>query len=110
MAAIRSKNTKPEIALRRALHQAGASGYCLHRKDLPGRPDLAFIRWKVAVFVDGVFWHGHPDHWNPEKSASQYWRDKIQRTILRDRAADNALAERGWRVVRVWDTQIRDDL
>ncbi len=61
MAAIRSKNTKPELALRKALREVGATGYRLHRKDVPGRPDLAFIRWKVAVFVDGVFfWHGHP--------------------------------------------------
>ncbi len=63
MAAIRSKDTKPELAMRAALRRAGATGYRLHRRDIPGRPDAAFIRWKVAVFVDGAFWHGHPDHW-----------------------------------------------
>jgi DNA mismatch endonuclease (patch repair protein) len=110
MASIRAKDTKPELALRAALRQAGATGYRLHRRDLPGRPDLAFIRWKVAVFVDGVFWHGHPAHWNPEKAASDYWRRKIESNIRRDREADAALDERGWTVVRMWDTDVRDDL
>lgn len=110
MAAIRSQDTKPELAFRTALRRAGATGYRVHRKDLPGRPDVAFIRWKVAVFVDGVFWHGHPDHWDPEKAVSDYWRLKIARNIARDRAADAALTELGWRVVRVWDVDVRDRL
>ncbi|NDJ91460.1 very short patch repair endonuclease [Mycolicibacter kumamotonensis] len=110
MAAIRSANTKPELAMRAALRQAGATGYRLHRKDIPGRPDVAFIRWRVAVFVDGVFWHGHPDHWNPEKAASDYWRTKIARNIQRDRAADAALTEQGWTIVRVWDEDVKADV
>lgn len=110
MAAIRSKNTKPEIALRTALRAQGATGYRLHRKDIPGRPDMAFIRWGVAVFVDGVFWHGHPDHWDPERAASDYWRTKIARNIERDRAADVALTELGWTVVRVWDKEVEADV
>ncbi len=110
MAAIRARNTRPELALRAALRQAGATGYRLHRKDIPGRPDVCFIRWKVAVFVDGVFWHGHPDHWNPETAASDYWRTKIARNIERDRAADSALREMGWSVVRVWDQDVKADL
>lgn len=110
MAAIRSKDTKPELELRSGLQRAGATGYRLHRKDVPGRPDVAFIRWKVAVFVDGVFWHGHPDHWDPEKAASNYWRLKIARNIERDRVADAILAELGWRTVRIWDLDVRDHL
>ncbi|MGR6978379.1 very short patch repair endonuclease [Mycobacteroides abscessus] len=110
MAGIRARDTKPELAMRAALRQAGATGYRLHRKDIPGRPDAAFIRWKVAVFVDGAFWHGHPDHWNPEKAASDYWRSKIARNIKRDRTADIAPAERGWTVVRVWDFEVKADL
>ncbi len=110
MAAIRAKNTKPELALRAALRQAGAIGYRLHRKEIPGKPDLCFIRWKVAVFVDGVFWHGHPDHWKPETASSDYWRAKIARNIERDRAADSALREMGWSVVRVWDQDVKADL
>jgi DNA mismatch endonuclease (patch repair protein) len=107
MAAIRAKNTKPELALRAALRQAGATGYRIHRKEIPGRPDVAFMRWGVAVFVDGVFWHGHPDHWDPEKASSDYWRIKIARNIERDRSADNALTEMGWAVVRIWDQDVK---
>ncbi len=110
MAAIRSKNTKPELALRAALRQVGATGYRLHRKDIPGKPDLCFIRWKVAVFVDGVFWHGHPDHWDPETAVSDYWRTKIARNMERDRAAEKALSGLGWTVVRIWDQDIKTDL
>jgi DNA mismatch endonuclease (patch repair protein) len=110
MAAIRAKNTKPELTLRAALRRAGATGYRLHRKDIPGNPDICFIRWKVAVFVDGVFWHGHPDHWNPETASSDYWRTKIMRNVERDRAADSALHQMGWRVVRVWDQDVKADL
>lgn len=110
MAAIRAENTKPELALRAALRQAGATGYRLHRKDIPGRPDVAFTRWGVAVFVDGVFWHGHPDHWNPGKASSDYWRTKITRNIERDRAADEALTKSGWTVIRIWDQDVKTDV
>lgn len=110
MAAIRSKDTKPELALRAALRAVGATGYRLHRRDIPGRPDVAFTRWRVAVFVDGVFWHGHPNHWNPERASSDYWREKIARNMARDRAADLALTDLGWDVVRVWDEEVKGDL
>ncbi|MCK8616132.1 very short patch repair endonuclease [Gordonia sp. C13] len=110
MAAIRSKNTKPELALRAALRDKGVTGYRVHKADLPGRPDIAFTRWKVAVFVDGVFWHGHPDHWNPATASSDYWRQKIAGNIERDRLADEELTRRGWRVIRIWDVDIRNDL
>lgn len=110
MAAIRSKNTRPELALRIALRRAGATGYRLHRRDLPGRPDVAFMRWKVAVFVDGVFWHGHPDFWDPDTASSDYWRTKIARNIERDREAEATLCEMGWTTVRVWDQDVKVDL
>jgi DNA mismatch endonuclease (patch repair protein) len=106
MAAIRSKNTKPELALRDALRRAGALGYRLHVRTLPGRPDIAYTRWRVAVFVDGVFWHGHPNHFNPE-TASPYWRDKIARNRGRDQIADAALTTAGWTVVRMWDLEVK---
>lgn len=108
MAAIRSKNTKPELAMRAALRAAGATGYRLHRRDIPGRPDMAFMRWKVAVFVDGAYWHGHLDHVRPH--ASPYWVEKIARNRARDAAADTALLEAGWTVVRVWDIDVKADL
>jgi DNA mismatch endonuclease, patch repair protein len=105
MAAIRSKNTKPELALRAMLRDAGATGYRIHARQIPGKPDVAFTRWHVAVFVDGAFWHGHPDHFNPA-SATTYWREKIARTQQRDRAAEAALDSLGWRVVRFWDLDL----
>ncbi|WP_371441638.1 MULTISPECIES: very short patch repair endonuclease [Dietzia] len=74
------------------------------------RPDIALIRWKVAVLVDGTFWHGHPDHWNEEKAASEYWREKMARNIKRDRAADIELTARRWTVVRICDFKVRNHL
>jgi DNA mismatch endonuclease (patch repair protein) len=108
MAAIRSKNTRPEPALRAALRASGATGYRIHSKDLPSHPDVVFTRWKVAVFVDGAFWHGHPDHFDPTR-ASQYWRDKIARTQERDRLANETLRSLGWTVVRFWDFELLDE-
>ena len=107
MAAIRSKDTRPELALRAALRAVGATGYRVHLRSLPCKPDVAFTRWKVAVFVDGAFWHGHPDHFD-ETKANPYWRDKIARTKQRDRQADYQLKMAGWAVVRFWDFELRD--
>jgi DNA mismatch endonuclease (patch repair protein) len=112
MAAIRSKDTKPELAVRSALRRRGASGYRLHVATLPGRPDIAFTRWRVAVFLDGAFWHGHPAHFNSE-TASEYWRAKIARTQERDRLANQQLQAAGWIVLRFWDFEVKkclDDL
>lgn len=109
MAAIRAKNTRPELAVRRGLHAMGIRGWRCHAKDLPGKPDIAFTRWKVAVFVDGAFWHGHPDHFTFGKSGT-YWDAKIARTQERDRQANTALIDQGWTVLRFWDFDVRDDL
>lgn len=109
MSRIRSKNTQPELALRRALWAAGVRGWRVHYKDLPGKPDLAFTRWRVAVFVDGCFWHGHPDYFTPGKSG-EYWDAKIARTQERDRLANEGLTASGWRVLRLWDFEVEEDL
>lgn len=108
MAAIRAKDTKPELALRRALWRVGVRGWRCHVRSGPGNPDLAFTKCKVAVFVDGAYWHGHPDHVRP--GASEYWRTKIARTQERDRVANAALSQDGWTVLRFWDFEIADDL
>ena len=109
MARIRSRDTSPELALRRALHAEGVRGWRCHAKQLPGKPDLAFTRWKVAVFVDGCFWHGHPDFFTPGKSGA-YWDAKIARTKERDAQANRALTALGWKVVRLWDFEVEQDL
>jgi DNA mismatch endonuclease, patch repair protein len=108
MSRIRSRNTGPEIALRQALWAAGFRGWRCHARGLPGKPDLAFTRWHVAVFVDGCFWHGHPDFFTPGKSGA-YWDAKMARTQERDRLANEALLARGWQVLRFWDFEIEQE-
>lgn len=109
MARIRSKDTKPELALRRALFASGLRGWRCHAKHVPGKPDVAFTRRKVAVFVDGRFWHGHPDYFTPGKSGA-YWDAKIARTQERDRIANERLLADGWTVLRFWDLDVENDL
>jgi DNA mismatch endonuclease (patch repair protein) len=109
MARIRSTDTGPELALRKGLFSAGVRGWRCHNETLPGKPDLAFTRWKVAVFVDGRFWHGHPDFFTPGKSGA-YWDAKIERTRERDRHATETLVAEGWSVIRLWDFEIENEL
>jgi DNA mismatch endonuclease, patch repair protein len=109
MSRIRSRDTKPELLLRRELFRLGVRGWRVHAKGLPGKPDLAFTRWRVAVFVDGCFWHGHPDFFTPGKSGA-YWDAKIARTQERDAQANAALAAAGWRVLRFWDFDVEESL
>jgi DNA mismatch endonuclease (patch repair protein) len=109
MSRIRSKDTKPELALRQALWAASVRGWRCHPRTVPGKPDPAFTRWLVAVFVDGCFWHGHPDFFTPGKSGS-YWDAKIARTKERDRAANEVLAAAGWTVLRFWDFEVEQDV
>jgi DNA mismatch endonuclease (patch repair protein) len=109
MARIRAKDTKPELAVRRGLFAEGLRGWRCHVRGLPGKPDVAFTRWKVAIFVDGAFWHGHPEHFTFGKSGD-YWDAKIQRTQERDRLANKALKSDGWEVLRFWDFEVQEDL
>jgi DNA mismatch endonuclease, patch repair protein len=109
MSRIRSKNTGPELALRRELFTRGIRGWRCHSKRVPGKPDLAFTRWRVAVFVDGCFWHGHPDYFTAGKSGA-YWDAKIERTKQRDQLANEALSEDGWAVLRFWDFEVENEL
>jgi DNA mismatch endonuclease (patch repair protein) len=109
MSRIRRRDTKPELLLRRAVWSKGLRGYRLDVRTLPGRPDLAWTRRRVAVFVDGAFWHGHRSAFTPGKSGL-YWDEKIQRNVRRDREADVALVAMGWTVLRLWDFEIRNDL
>jgi DNA mismatch endonuclease, patch repair protein len=102
----RRRDTAPEIALRSELHGRGLR----FRKDLPlrvsgriVRPDIAFTRVRLAVFVDGCFWHACPIHGNQPRANSDYWRPKLARNVARDRAVDRALHAAGWCVLRAWE-------
>jgi DNA mismatch endonuclease (patch repair protein) len=112
MKANRRTDTKPELALRKALH---ALGY-RYRKDLRldlvdgvrVRPDIVFTARRVAVFVDGCFWHCCPDHGSKPASNTWYWEPKLARNVERDRTADSALDQAGWTVIRLWEHESLD--
>lgn len=107
MAAIRSKNTKPELLIRKALHAKGAR-YKLHDINLPGKPDLVFPKYHAALFVNGCFWHGHncpAFHW--PKTRTDFWQDKIGKNIIRDQSTLAALNSSGWRVCTIWECALK---
>jgi DNA mismatch endonuclease, patch repair protein len=108
MAAVKSKDTNPEMVLRRTLSQHGLRGWRTHYKRAPGTPDVAWPGLKVAVFVDGAFWHGHPSRHKPGRSGA-YWDEKIATNIARDRRVDAELRALGWTVVRIWDFETLRD-
>ena len=102
----RRTDTKPELALRSALHALGYRYRKDFRIDLPKRrvrPDIAFTRRKVAVFIDGCFWHACPEHGSQPKNNEWYWSPKLRKNVERDKAADDALIQAGWTVVRLWE-------
>lgn len=108
MAAVRARDTAPELALRQALVAVGLRGYRLHCRNIPGRPDIAWPSRRVAIFVDGAFWHGHPSAFTPGKSGP-FWDRKIGANIERDRRTDEKLRSAGWTVVRLWDFEVEAD-
>lgn len=110
MAKIRSKNTKPEIKLRRMLHAAGYR-YRLHSQALPGRPDLVFRSRKKVIFINGCFWHGHdcPAGQRLPKSNTEFWEAKRQRNQERDARQRSELAAMGWAYLDVWECVVKDE-
>lgn len=105
MRANRRKDTAPEMAVRRLVHAAGLR-YLVDARPLAGlnrRADLVFTRLKVAVFIDGCYWHGCPVHGTAAKANAAYWSSKISGNVERDRATDARLAEAGWTVIRAWE-------
>lgn len=110
MRRIHSKNTAPELATRQLLRELGFSGYRIHRKDLPGKPDVAFIGRKKAIFIHGCFWHGHDckEGRRQPKSNQAYWLPKIDRNRQRDASHSAELARLGWNVLTVWECELRD--
>ena len=109
MAGIRGRDTAPERAVRRVAHRMGLR-FRLHRKDLPGRPDLVFPRHRLAVFVHGCFWHRHEGcrYAYTPKSRVAFWTRKFAENVTRDRRNEDALRDLGWRVLIVWECEARD--
>lgn len=107
MARIRSKDTKPELAVRKLLHEMGYR-YRLHVKDLPGRPDVVFRGRRKAIFVHGCFWHSHQGCKRAfvPKSRARFWKLKMKRNRERDVASVKSLELAGWRVLIVWECQV----
>ncbi|MDR0999910.1 MAG: very short patch repair endonuclease [Clostridiales bacterium] len=116
MSSVKSKDTRPEVALRKALWRQGMR-FRVNYKKLPGKPDIVFTKAKVAVFCDGDYWHGH--NWalrglkdlDEELSRySDFWARKIRGNIKRDEEVNNLLSEMGWQVVRIWESEIKKDV
>jgi len=108
MASIKGRDTTIELILRRALWKEGLRGYRVNMK-LPGKPDIVFTKYQVAIFCDGDFWHGK----NFEDWCSRltpYWLEKIQKNIARDKKNDILLEEQGWHILHFWESQINSEI
>lgn len=107
MRAVRGAHTKPELIVRRAAHALGLR-FRLFRSDLPGRPDLTFPKWRTALFVNGCFWHQHPNCPRSKlpKSNKEFWKAKLERNATRDRSNYDRLVQQGWRVLVVWECEL----
>ena len=110
MRRVKARDTGPELAVRRLLWRLGAR-YRLHRKDLPGSPDIVLPGRRLAIFVHGCFWHGHdcPRGSRVPKANRDYWVAKVARNRARDAGAREALAARGWRVETLWECELKDE-
>ena len=107
MAAIRGKDTKPELLIRRSLHARGFR-YRLHDRNLPGRPDLVFPKYCAVLFVNGCFWHGHDcPMFRWPQTRPEFWREKISGNISRDIRNEEALVAQGWRVGVIWECALK---
>jgi DNA mismatch endonuclease, patch repair protein len=110
MGRVRQRGTELELLLRKALWQAGIRYRLKTKIKLPGSPDLFFFRAKIAVFVDGCFWHGCPIHGTMSKTNTNFWRAKIARNRERDAEVDAKLSELGWHTIRIWEHEIKEGL
>jgi DNA mismatch endonuclease, patch repair protein len=110
MGRVRQSGTNIELRLRRALWVAGLRYRLKAARSLPGRPDIVFVSAKVAIFVDGCFWHGCPIHGTRPASNVTFWENKINRNCQRDQQVDIKLRAAGWRVLRLWEHEVKNDL
>ena len=109
MSAIKSKNTKPEIKVRKILHSMGYR-FRLHSKDLPGSPDIVLPKYKTVIFVHGCFWHRHENckYASTPKTRQEFWEAKFRENINRDKLNQENLSSNGWKIIVVWECEIKD--
>ncbi|ABE63300.1 T/G mismatch-specific endonuclease [Nitrobacter hamburgensis X14] len=109
MSRVGGKNTTPEIVVRKVAHSLGLR-FRLHRKQLPGTPDLVFPKWRTAIFVHGCFWHRHPGcaKASTPKSRTEYWQDKFETNVRRDKKNVALLRKQGWLVLTVWECETKN--
>lgn len=108
MAGIQGKNTRPELFLRKALHAMGFR-YRLGGKGLPGKPDIVFPKRRVVIFVHGCFWHMHECKYFKQPATNpQFWREKLENNVQRDRRVVDELQSKGWTVLTVWECELRE--
>jgi DNA mismatch endonuclease (patch repair protein) len=108
MSRIRSKDTKPEMLVRRFLHKHGFR-YRLHVKNLPGKPDIVLPKYKTVIFIHGCFWHGHEGckYFVVPKTRTEWWLHKIGTNISNDNSTENALKNAGWTIIKIWECQLK---
>ena len=111
MSRIRSRDTKPELALRSALHRLGFR-FRVNVRDLPGKPDIVLPKYRTVIFVHGCFWHRHEGCKiaSTPKSNTAFWKEKFERNVARDRSAATKLAELGWKVIVAWECELKTKL
>jgi DNA mismatch endonuclease (patch repair protein) len=107
MSSIRSENTRLEAQLISILLDAKITRFTRHEKTLPGKPDMAFKQAKLVIFFDSCFWHACPKHFRRPKSNTVYWKAKIEKNKERDRSQRSILRQMGWRVIRVWEHELK---
>ena len=109
MSAIKSKNTKPEIKVRKVLHSMGYR-FRLHSKNLPGSPDIVLPKYKTVIFVHGCFWHRHQNckYASTPKTRQEFWNKKFNENINRDKINQENLSSKGWKIIIIWECEIKN--
>lgn len=108
MSRIRGKNTKPEIIVRKYLHSKGFR-FRLHKKEMPGKPDIVLPKYKTVIFINGCFWHGHKNckYFVVPKTRTEWWISKIEKNRLVDKRNNDKLKKNGWKIITIWECQLR---
>ncbi|MFT6480760.1 MAG: DNA mismatch endonuclease (patch repair protein) [Spirosomataceae bacterium] len=110
MSKIKGKDTKPELLVRKFLHKSGFR-YSLHKKDLPGKPDIFMRKYKTVIFINGCFWHGHNNckYFKIPKTRSEWWENKINKTVEKDAENIKKIKEMDFNVMQIWECQLKKD-